>query len=197
MKRIALLLIFALDLSAAITTGPTVNWDVRTTASDSNGGAFDTGVVSPGTNESLADAGTAVTVTINATTTKGTSSPAFSATTHGPGNIYNQSASAGCTAGRFEILSQLAGLATFDRSLGTALAVCTGTLGGSLATLATVASATISGNNFALNSTANGGALLKSLGFPGVFPGGTTTGTINVGPVQASSAGGGQAAYPR
>jgi hypothetical protein len=146
MKRIALLLIFALDLSAAITTGPTVNWDVRTTASDSNGGAFDTGVVSPGTNESLADAGTAVTVTINATTTKGTSSPAFSATTHGPGNIYNQSASAGCTAGRFEILSQLAGLATFDRSLGTALAVCTGTLGGSLATLATVASATISGN---------------------------------------------------
>jgi hypothetical protein len=53
-----------------------------------------------------------------------------------------------------------------------------------------------SATNFVLNSTANGGALLKSLGFPGVFPGGTTTGTINVGPVQASGASV-QVAYPR
>ncbi len=41
-----------------------------------------------------------------------------------------------------------------------------------------------SSTNFALNSTAGGGALLKATGVPAAFPGGTTTGYPDVGPVQ-------------
>lgn len=38
--------------------------------------------------------------------------------------------------------------------------------------------------NFALNSTAGGGAACRAAGFPGVFPGGLTTGYLDVGAVQ-------------
>ncbi len=38
--------------------------------------------------------------------------------------------------------------------------------------------------NYGLNSTAGGGAVLKATGFPGAFPGGTTTGFLDVGAVQ-------------
>lgn len=48
------------------------------------------------------------------------------------------------------------------------------------------------GGNFALNTTAGGGALLRGAGVPGAFPGGTTTGYPDVGAVQSqASAGGG------
>ena len=51
------------------------------------------------------------------------------------------------------------------------------------------------GTNFALNSTAGGGAALYSAGFPGVMPGGT--GYAAVGALQpAASSGGGQHGYP-
>lgn len=43
-----------------------------------------------------------------------------------------------------------------------------------------------SGTNFAPNSTAGGGAVVKGAGYPGAFPGGTTTGTINIGAVQTA-----------
>lgn len=46
-----------------------------------------------------------------------------------------------------------------------------------------------SATNFALNSTAGGGAALKTLGFPGTFPGGLTVSTSNIGATQSSSAG--------
>ena len=39
--------------------------------------------------------------------------------------------------------------------------------------------------NFALNSTSTGGGLIKSLGLPGAFPAGTSTGYIDVGAVQS------------
>jgi hypothetical protein len=146
MKTCLIFLVLSLNLRAAITTGFTVNWDVRTTGSDTNGGAFDSGVGSPGTDESQANSGTSVTVTIGGTTTQGTSSPAFTATTHGPGNFLNITSGSGCTTGRFEMLSQSAGTATFDRSLGTAASVCTGTLGGSLQTIPTAAGAYTTGN---------------------------------------------------
>lgn len=51
------------------------------------------------------------------------------------------------------------------------------------------------GGNFALNNTAGGGAACRAAGFPGAFPGGTTTGYLDIGAVQhqdsAGSGGGG------
>lgn len=42
------------------------------------------------------------------------------------------------------------------------------------------------GNNFALNSDAGGGGLLRSVGLPGDFPGGNSTGYMDIGPFQAN-----------
>jgi hypothetical protein len=42
------------------------------------------------------------------------------------------------------------------------------------------------GGDFSLNSTAGGGAACKGVGWPGIFPGGTTTGNIDVGAVQSA-----------
>lgn len=50
--------------------------------------------------------------------------------------------------------------------------------------------------NFALNSTAGGGAACRAAGFPGAFPGGLTTGYLDIGAVQHQDAGGGGAAGP-
>jgi hypothetical protein len=46
------------------------------------------------------------------------------------------------------------------------------------------------GGNFALNSTAGGGAACRAAGFPGAFPGGTTTGYQDIGAAQHQDAGG-------
>ncbi len=45
--------------------------------------------------------------------------------------------------------------------------------------------------NFALNATAGAGAALKAAGFPGVFPGGLTTGYLDIGAVQHADPAGG------
>jgi hypothetical protein len=45
------------------------------------------------------------------------------------------------------------------------------------------------GGNFALNGTAGGGAPLKGTAFPGIFPGGLSTGHLDIGAVQSPSAG--------
>jgi hypothetical protein len=45
--------------------------------------------------------------------------------------------------------------------------------------------------DYSLNSTAGGGALLKGTGFPGIFPGATSTGHLDIGAVQSSGGGGG------
>ena len=123
------LLLCSLPVFAAIGSG--TQWDVRTTGSDTNGGAFDPGVASPGTDESQGATGTAVTIAAAGTT--GTSTPAITSTTHGPGNFVNISGGSGCTTGVYEILSQSAGVATFSSSMGTG--ACTGVLGGSMASI--------------------------------------------------------------
>lgn len=46
------------------------------------------------------------------------------------------------------------------------------------------------GGNFSLNSTAGAGALLRAAGWPGVFPGGTTTGYLDIGAAQHQDSGG-------
>lgn len=43
--------------------------------------------------------------------------------------------------------------------------------------------------DFSLNGTAGGGFLCKGAGFPGSFPGGTTTGHLDIGAVQSSGSG--------
>ena len=48
--------------------------------------------------------------------------------------------------------------------------------------------------NFSLNSAAGGGALLKASGIPGVFPGGLTTGFLDIGAAQSSGGAGPPAA---
>ncbi len=124
--------------------GAGTQWDARVAGDgglDTNGGAFDPGVVSPGTDESQGS-GTAITVT--AATTTGTGSPAFSSTTHGPGNFIHIASGAGCNTGTFEILSQAAGTATFDRSMGTG--TCVGVIGGSLLTIQTAITLAVTSN---------------------------------------------------
>lgn len=43
------------------------------------------------------------------------------------------------------------------------------------------------GGDYSLNSTAGGGAVAKGAGFPGVFPGGTSTGAPDIGAVQTAA----------
>lgn len=50
-----------------------------------------------------------------------------------------------------------------------------------------------SGGNFALNATAGGGAALKSVGFPGVFPGAAATGFADIGTIRHQDPAGGGA----
>lgn len=46
-------------------------------------------------------------------------------------------------------------------------------------------------SDFSLNNTAGGGADCRAAGFPGVFPGGLTTGYLDIGAVQHQDSGGG------
>ncbi len=45
--------------------------------------------------------------------------------------------------------------------------------------------------DYSLNSTSGGGAACKALGYPGIFPGGLSTGNLDVGAVQSAGGGGG------
>jgi hypothetical protein len=53
-----------------------------------------------------------------------------------------------------------------------------------------------SAGDFSLNSTSGGGAACKGAGFPGAFPGGTSTGHVDIGAVQSSTGGGGGGNVP-
>jgi hypothetical protein len=122
--------------SAAISN--TMQWDVRTTGSDSNGGGFDPGVASPGTDFSQQNSPQIgySDLVIGATTSTYTSvlNPVGSTL---PGNVLHivSAVSGTCTAGWYEVLSNATITATVDRSLGTAASVCNASLGGSLATV--------------------------------------------------------------
>src|SRR5258708_510926 len=131
MKKNLLVLIFLLIAFARpsfATFGTYVQWDISTsTGADTNGIGFDPGVSSPGTDESTNN-GTAITVTLTGGST-GTGSPAFSSTTHGPGNFVHIASGSGCTTGWFEINSVSGSTATFDHNMGSSTNVCVGTIG--------------------------------------------------------------------
>ncbi len=143
-KAIAVLILCAFPgfvCSAAI--GPYTQWDVGPSGSDSNGGGFDHPTAGGcGTDESQQNSGTAVTIVAAGTT--GTSTPAFTSTTHGPCNFINISGGTGCTVGVYELLSQSSGTGTFSSSMGTG--TCTGILGGRNLTVAQPLAQSIAGN---------------------------------------------------
>jgi hypothetical protein len=133
-RKLALLLLVSSPVWASCCNS-TMNWDVRTTGSDNNGGGFDSGVASPGTDFSLQNAAQQAytDIVIGGTTTQITSAAHAFGSTH-PGNVINITGGAGCTTGRYEVISVSGVTATMDHSLGTAASTCTGNLGGSLAT---------------------------------------------------------------
>ncbi len=146
MKRLFIfVLCFALAHPCFGAFGAGSDWDVQTTGANTNGGAFDSSVGAPGTDESQG-AGTAVTIT-TASSTTGTSSPAFSSTTHGPGNFVHIASGTGCVTGWHEMSSQAAGTGTFESAIAdTNGRTCTGVIGGSLLTVGQASSIAVSLN---------------------------------------------------
>lgn len=63
------------------------------------------------------------------------------------GNAINVASGATCTVQTVQIISQSAGTATVDKSLGTAAGVCSGALGGSRLTVASITALYVAGNS--------------------------------------------------
>ncbi len=114
----------------------TTEWDVQTTGSDAAGGGFDT--ASTGTDRSQGAVFQAYTdIVIDATTNTKISSAAHPFDATSVGNIINITGGTGFTVQRVQIISQVAGLATCDKAVGTTSSTGgTGNLGGSLLTWA-------------------------------------------------------------
>lgn len=114
----------------------TVVHEVRTTGSDTNGGYFDPGVGSPGTDYSVQDAAQVsyTDLVIGATNTQLTSA-AHPFTSAHVGNGLNVTGGAGFTTGWYTVASVSGSTATMDRAVGTANSTAgTGNLGGGFAT---------------------------------------------------------------
>jgi hypothetical protein len=163
----------------------TMVWEVRSTGSDSNGGGFDPGVTSPGTDYSQQTSPqvTYTDLVIGATTTQCTSvlNPFSSAHV---GNTINISSGTGFTVQIVEILSVSGIIATCNISLGTAASTGGhGKLGGCFATIAQSGGVAVASNTVWIKATANYTvtavlALNQSTGFlqsPTSFIGYTTT----------------------
>jgi hypothetical protein len=151
---VLLALVLAGQCPAAFNVG--MQWDVRTTGSDANGGGFDPTVVAPGTDFSQQNSAqiSYTDIVVGATTTQGTSVlHPFDSTI--PGNVINVTAGAGCTVQRVEVLSVSGTTATFDKSLGTAASTCTGALGGSTLTINVPAGIAALGATFPPGNTIN------------------------------------------
>jgi hypothetical protein len=113
----------------------TLEWDAQTGGSDNNGGAFDTASSGVDGSQSTTPIASYTDIVIGATTTQGTSvARPFVSTDQG--NQLNIMSGTGFTVQRVNIVSVSAGVATFDKSLGTAASTGgTGNLGGCLATI--------------------------------------------------------------
>lgn len=128
-------------------------WEVRATGSDNSGGAFNpvTGASSLDySQQDVAQQAYTDLVIGNPTTTQLSSvTRAFQATD--VGNTIRITGGVNFTVGTYEIVSVLSGVATVDRSVGTAGATGgTGNLGGALALPATAFSRGVGGNTFYL-----------------------------------------------
>ena len=115
----------------------TVQWDVRTTGNDANGGSFDPGVTSPGTDYSQQNSPQIAftDLVIGGTNTTLTSSANPFTSAH-VGNTINITSGTGFTAGRYTVLSVSGAVATMDRAVGTSSSTGgNGNLGGSMLTV--------------------------------------------------------------
>ena len=133
-----------------------VEWDVRVSGSDSNGGGFAVG--SGGTDYSQQDNPAIVFSAIDylaidaVDATKCTSNGVPFDSTH-VGNIINVTGGTGFTVQRVQILSVAAGVATCDKSLGTLGSTGgTGNLGGALLSPAVPCGLTVGGNTVWIKS---------------------------------------------
>jgi hypothetical protein len=99
----------------------TLEWDVRTTGSDSNGGAFDPVSGTPGTDYSQQDSPQVVytDLVIDGTTNTKCTSAGTPFTSVHVDNVMNVVSGTGFTVQRVQILSVSGGVATCDKSLGT------------------------------------------------------------------------------
>lgn len=134
-----------------------VVWDVRTTGSDANGGGFDPTSGVPGTDYSQQDAAqiTYTDMVIDGTTNTKFTSAGNPVTAAHVGNIINVTSGTGFTVQRVQILSQVAGVATCDKSLGTLGSTGgNGKLGGAVASPAIPAGLMIAGNTVFVKSGA-------------------------------------------
>jgi hypothetical protein len=131
----------------------TLEFDVRTTGSDANGGGFDP--TTAGTDYSQQDsAQVAYTdLVIDATTNTKCTSAAHPFTSAHVGNLVNVTGGTGFTVQRVQVISVASGVATMDKSLGTLSSIGgTGNLGGGLLTLAKAASLAINDNTIHVKS---------------------------------------------
>lgn len=158
-----------------------VVWECRSTGSDNNGGAFDPTSGVPGTDFSQQDAAQIAytDMVIGATTTQFTSvanSPAASLV----GNFINITSGVNFTVQRVQVLSVAAGVATCDKSLGTAAATGGhGNMGGGLATPTLAFSLMVAKNALWIKASASytiTTTITISLNFSGAGPSTTVTG---------------------
>jgi hypothetical protein len=131
-----------------------IEWDIRSTGSDLNGGGFKRGAT--GTDYSVQDSPqlSAADLVLVTTTTCSSASAPFSSTS--VGNLIQLTAGTGFTTGFYEVLSVAAGVATLDRAAGTGGSTGgTFRLGGGLATIAKCVTATgpiVKGNRVYIKS---------------------------------------------
>src|SRR6516225_9792456 len=116
----------------------TLVFDVRTTGSDNNGGGFDSGVASPGTDYSQQDSAQIAYTDLVIGSTGNENQLTSAANPFGstsPGNVINISGGTGFQTGLYRILSVSGSTATMDQGVGTANSTGgTGNLGGAFAT---------------------------------------------------------------
>jgi hypothetical protein len=121
LKKLAFLLFLLCSTKAFANLSAGIVFEVRSTGSNTNGGCFDPGVTSPGTDFSQQDtAQVAFTDLVIAATTTNLSSVANPFTSASVGNCIQITSGTGFTVGFYEVKSVAGGVATMDRSVGTA-----------------------------------------------------------------------------
>lgn len=122
-------------------------WEVRSSGDDTNGGAFVAGA--SGVDRSQQDAAqtTYTDLVIDAVTNTNVTSAGNPFTANDVGNILNITSGTGFTTGRYQVVSQAAGVATLDRAVGTVGSTGgNGKLGGALASPGIAAASIVNGN---------------------------------------------------
>lgn len=146
----SIIILFCLSLHVWGSLSSTVTWEVRpTNGSDSNGGCFDGGVSSPGTDYTQQNAVqysfTDLASSNGTTNPSSVTSASHSFASADVGDCIHISAGTSWTTGWYEITSVSGGAATVDRAVGTSASLSGGTWleGGALKTLGQL------GTNFA------------------------------------------------